>query len=903
MTNLDRDPAKFFIYLLFMYTTTLCLTALYRMFAALSPSINDAVRFAGLALNLLVIYTGYVIPKTQLVSQKIWFGWIYYINPIAYSFEGVLTSEFSGRVLPCAPQQLVPQGSGVQLQYQGCPIGGAQLGSTSVTGEQYLATTYSYYRSNLWRNFGVVVAFTVLYIIVTALASELFAFVGSGSGALIFKKSKKAKAQVAAVASGTDEEKGGKSEDTSATNGIHDKELGNQNAIEGVSGSNRVFTWTDVEYSVPYQGGQRKLLNKISGYVKPGIMVALMGASGAGKTTLLNSLAQRQRVGTLTGDMLVDGRPLGPDFQRGTGFCEQMDLHDGTATVREALEFSAILRQERHISRKEKIDYVDKIIDLLELGDLQDAIVMSLGVEQRKRLTIGVELAAKPSLLLFLDEPTSGLDSQSAFSIVRFLRKLAAAGQAVICTIHQPSSILIQQFDMILALNPGGNAFYFGPVGENGSAVIKYFGDRGVHCSPSQNVAEFIIETAIKGGKRADGKRLNWNQEWKDSSENKEILDEIGRINRQRSSIPAPPTNSQHEFASPIWLQTTELTKRVFTQYWRDPSYLYGKIFTSVIIGIFNAFTFYKLGTTVQDMQNRMFTSFLIIVLPPTIVNGVVPKFFQNRSLWEFRENPSRIYGWQAFCTAQILAEIPIALLAGLIYWLLWYWPVGFPTDSSTAGYVFLMTLLFFLFTASWGQWITAFAPSFTVISNTLPFFFVMFSLFNGVVRPYAQLSPFWRSWMYYANPSTYWIGGVLAATLPSVPVTCAPTEAAYFNPPPGQTCAQYAAAFVHSVGAGYLTNPSASTDCGYCPYTNGTQYLANLNIGPGDKWRNLGIFAAFCVSNYALVYFFTYTTRVRGWSFGLSTVFGVLGKGVGIITGVLGKVFLTRRKDSEEKI
>lgn len=102
--------------------------------------------------------------------------------------------------------------------------------------------------------------------------------------------------------------------------------------------------------------------------------------------------------------MLVDGRPLGSDFQRGTGFCEQMDLHDPTQTIREAIEFSAILRQERTVSRKDKLAYVDSIIELLELGDIQDAIIMSLGVEQRKRLTIAVELAAKPNLLLFLDE-------------------------------------------------------------------------------------------------------------------------------------------------------------------------------------------------------------------------------------------------------------------------------------------------------------------------------------------------------------------------------------------------------------------------------------------------------------------------------------------------------------------
>lgn len=218
-------------------------------------------------------------------------------------------------------------------------------------------------------------------------------------------------------------------------------------------------------------------------------------------------------------------------------------------------------------------------------------------------MTIGVELAAKPNLLLFLDEPTSGLDSQSAYSIIYFLKKLARAGQAIVCTIHQPSSVLIQQFDMILALNPGGNTFYFGPVGENGASVVKYFADRGVHCPPNKNIAEFILETAAKGGKRADGKKLNWNDEWVRSEEAKQVQDEIKRINAERSKIEPPVTSAQHEFASPVALQTVELTKRLFTQYWRDPSYLYGKLFTSVIVGIFNGFTFWKLGYSVADMQ------------------------------------------------------------------------------------------------------------------------------------------------------------------------------------------------------------------------------------------------------------------------------------------------------------
>jgi len=123
-----------------------------------------------------------------------------------------------------------------------------------------------------------------------------------------------------------------------------------------------------------------------------------------------------------------------------------MDVHEGTATVREAMRFSAYLRQPFEVTKEEKDAYVEEMIELLELQDLADAMVYSLTVEARKRLTIGVELASKPELLLFLDEPTSGLDSQSAWNLVRFLRKLADNGQAILCTIHQPSSLLFESF-------------------------------------------------------------------------------------------------------------------------------------------------------------------------------------------------------------------------------------------------------------------------------------------------------------------------------------------------------------------------------------------------------------------------------------------------------------------------
>lgn len=732
MTGLDADAGKFWIYMLVVYTTTIMVTGLYRMFASLSPEIDSAVRFSGISLNLLIIYTGYVIPKTQLLKDYIWFGWLYWVNPLSYSFEAILSNEIAGRTMPCAPSQLVPQGPGALPDYQGCAINGAAVNAHQVTGSDYLEAKYNYSRSNLWRNFGVIIAFGVLYILVTVAATAAINFNEGGGGALIFKKSKKSQKQTQSAVPPPDEESGPGNENVrsgSSSTMVADNNSSPGDTSEGVleqlSESKSIFTWRDLEYTVPYMGGERKILNKVSGYAKPGVMVALMGASGAGKTTLLNTLSQRQTVGVVKGDMLVDGRPLGPDFQRNTGFCLQGDLHDKTQTVREAIEFSAILRQDASVPRAEKIAYVDKIINLLELEDLEDAIIKSLGVEQRKRLTIGVELAAKPSLLLFLDEPTSGLDSQSAYSIIRFLKKLSRAGQAIVCTIHQPSSVLIEQFDMVLALNPGGNTFYFGPMGESGKDVIQYFANRGAVCPPNKNVAEFILETAARPHKKPDGTKVNWNEEWAQSEEAQRVIEEIDGLERTRSRATQPHsaenTKAITEFAGSTWLQTVELTKRMFKQYWRDPSYVYGKLFVAVIVGIFNGFTFWQLGYTIQDMQNRMFTCFLIITIPPTIVNGVVPKFHSNLELWTIREHPSRIYGWVAFCTANIIAEIPAGIVSGVLYWVLWYWSAGLPAESSVSGYVFLMTMLMFLFMNSWGQWICAFAPSFTIISNVSP--------------------------------------------------------------------------------------------------------------------------------------------------------------------------------------
>ena len=136
-----------------------------------------------------------------------------------------------------------------------------------------------------------------------------------------------------------------------------------------------IFQWHDVCYDIKIKGGDRRILDNVDGWVKPGTLTALMGVSGAGKTTLLDVLATRVTMGVVGGEMLVDGRQRDESFQRKTGYVQQQDLHLATSTVREALNFSALLRQPNHISRREKLAYVDEVIKILDMQEFADAVV------------------------------------------------------------------------------------------------------------------------------------------------------------------------------------------------------------------------------------------------------------------------------------------------------------------------------------------------------------------------------------------------------------------------------------------------------------------------------------------------------------------------------------------------
>ncbi|KAG9253686.1 brefeldin A resistance protein [Emericellopsis atlantica] len=862
MANLSRTASQFFIATLILWLVTMTTYAFFRAISAWCKTLDTATRFTGLSIQILVVYTGYLIPPS---SMPVWFSWLRWINWIQYGFECLMANEFAFLQIECVPPYLVPQGPGAQPQYQSCALKGSVPGQTTVSGAAYIEAAFEYSRAHLWRNFGFLWAFFFAFVLLTTVGMEFMKPNAGGGAITVFKRGQVPKKLERAIETGgrdkkgSDEEAGPTAHVTPAmVEGHEDQEQENLDTSNQVAKNETVFTFQNVNYTIPYEKGERKLLQDVQGYVRPGKLTALMGASGAGKTTLLNTLAQRINFGTVAGDFLVDGRPLPLSFQRATGFAEQMDVHEPTATVREALQFSALLRQPRETPRQEKLDYCETIIDLLELRNIAGATIGTIGSgldqEQRKRLTIGVELASKPELLFFLDEPTSGLDSGAAFNIVRFLRKLADAGQAVLCTIHQPSAVLFEHFDELLLLKSGGRVVYHGPLGHDSQHLIEYFEANGAHkCPPDANPAEYMLD-AIGAGD-PDYRGQDWGDVWARSKAHEERSREIAdMIEKRRHVEPSASLRDDREYAAPLSTQTWLVVKRSFVAYWRTPNYIIGKFMLHILTGLFNCFTFFQIGFSSTDYQNRLFSIFMTLTISPPLIQQLQPVFLNARNIFESRENNAKIYSWFAWTTAAVVVEIPYAIVAGGVYFNCWWWGIfGLDVSAFASGFAFLLVLLFELYYVSFGQAIASFAPNALLASLLVPIFFLFVVSFCGVVVPAQQLPTFWRSWMYWLSPFHYLLEGLLGVAIHDLPVRCTSAEFAQFTPPPGTSCDEYVQPFIQQAG-GYVETGAGGV-CNYCQFATGDEFGRSFSVYYSHKWRDFGIFCGFIAFNYFVIF------------------------------------------------
>ncbi|KAF4333979.1 ATP-binding protein multidrug cassette transport [Fusarium beomiforme] len=854
LSRLQVEAGKFFFFYLTLFISTVCFSNLLRMFAYFVGTLDDCFRYGGFSCTVLLLFAGFLIPPKDMKPA---FGWLHHINPMFYGFENLFTSEFSGLDLSCDGNLIPAYGvSG----HQTCAVRGALPGQTNVPGSQY-AESFGFSSSHRWRNIGIMIAIAVVYLSAGVFGSEVMRFAPQGGAPLVFAKRRDhtAKSRLDDV-----EKSAPASGSSSASRQSH--------ILSGRIGE-LALKWKNISVDI----GDNHILSSISGYVRRGELTALCGASGAGKTTLLTALSQTNFAGRLVGgQILVGSQPPSSSYRKRVGFAQQMDLHDGTATVREALEFSALLRQPQHYSRAEKLDYVDKILELLDLNDVQDALIGEdgggLGVERLKRVTIGVELAARPEIL-FADEPTSGLDSQGAARIVHYLKLLARQGQAIVVTIHQPSALLFSQFDNLLALSSQGRQLYFGKVTE----ALPYFARNGAVCPDGANPGEFILETVGAGvDARTNDKGSNWAATWAKSEEATLLEQQIESSNNtDTSGFTSEEDNATSEYNASLLTQTLLLTKRMLLNQWRNPPYIYSKIWVHVISAILVGFTFFQIGTSPQDLQNRMFSVFFILFLCNAIVNVILARYFFPSLYWQFREGPSHAYGWVAFVSSTILSELPGAVLVTVLYFVLWYFPSGLPLGQ--AGYIFLFLLTYEIFQVLLGLFMVALSPDLGAAGNVLVFIVCTCNWFNGIIVPYSQIQVFWRYWLmrscnklYYLSPFTYLLGGMVTAVTSSVDLSCSSSDLTVFTAPSNETCFSYASEWARSASA-QLLNPDASGDtlCQVCRWDTGKQFLNQFNLGDGQlggQWGSWGIFVIFTVSNFALVYFFTWATKVKGW-------------------------------------
>lgn len=876
MVNLRRAPGRFFYYWLMTFLCMLVMSHLYRCLGAIATSLAGAMIPATILLIGMVIFTGFVIPTPYMLG---WSRWINYINPIGYIFEGLMANEFADRVFNCT--SFVPSGpdyQAVEPNQQICSAVGARAGINYVNGSDYIAIAYSYYNSHKWRNFGIAVAFIVFFLGVYILLTE-------------FNKGAMQKGEIVLFLRSTlrrrkKESRKCKPGNNDIENGIIDEVINHKDEIDAINSTASpgilkhddapaadIFFWKDLTYQVQIKSEERVILDHVDGWVKPGQLTALMGSSGAGKTTLLNCLSERVTTGIISdGVRMVNGHLLDSSFQRSIGYVQQQDLHLPTSTVREALKFSAYLRQPDSTSKKGKNEYVEYIINLLEMNTYADALVgvagEGLNVEQRKRLTIGVELVAKPKLLIFLDEPTSGLDSQTAWSICKLMRKLADNGQAILCTIHQPSAVLLKEFDRLLFLQKGGQTVYFGELGEGCSTLINYFEKYGSHpCPEGSNPVEWMLE--VVGAAPGFRANQNYHEVWKGSHEYKVVRYEIETMEKELVTKPKELVAGEHtKYAAPIWKQYLIVTTRVFQQNWRSPAYIYGKFSMVIIVSLFNGFAFFKSDRSLQGLQNQMFSLFEFMIPLITLIQQMMPYFIEHRSLYEVREAPSKMYSWFTFIAAEVTSEIPIQIVVGTLAFLCWFYPVGLYqnaeiTDSvdSRGILMWLFIICFFIYTSTLGQLCISFSEVPENAANLATTLFTLSLLFCGILSTPGAMPGFWI-FMYRVSPMTYMTGGTLGTALANNKVTCSQSELLIFDAPAGKTCGDYMKKYISKAG-GYLTNPSFSKGCEFCEMASTNDYLESINIHFNERWRDFGIFIAYIAINIIGTFVFYWLARV----------------------------------------
>ena len=591
------DFGNFCVYASILFCFAMLMNQQMAVFASFCSESTLQV-FSACILFFCILFSGFIIPLNTIPP---YYEWIFWWNPFAWAYNAMVMNEvYSGRWEN--PELLLI-------------TNGFTYSNGEVFTEQWI----------VWS-----ICYMVLYFLVCCILTAMgLTYGGHSSG--VARPAKKTE-----LDSKEDDEDEQEAEDTPPRIRIPFTPC--------------TLSFQNLCYEVKASTSKERLmlLKNVNGIFRPGRMCALMGTSGAGKTTLMDVIALRKQSGTITGDVYMNGFPQDPiSFRRCSGYVEQFDVQSPELTVRETVIFSARLRLDPALvgDDKDKVEFCDQILKEVELEELAGSLVGTdengLSFEQKKRLSIAVELAASPSIL-FLDEPTSGLDARSALLVVRLLRRISNSGRTCVATIHQPSSTVFEMFDDLLLLKKGGYVVYNGELGQDSRTLIEYFESRGAQSielgdNPANWILRVLQDTAM-----GDHAEL-----YLESDDYQRLKGELAR--EVEDADPTKKIAYEHRFATTRSVRQFLVNNRLRLIYWRSPTYNLGRILISVTLSILLGAVFVteRQITTYSEADVRARISVLFfgnIIVGIMSIISVQPVMMWLRNMF-YRHRAAGMYG------------------------------------------------------------------------------------------------------------------------------------------------------------------------------------------------------------------------------------------------------------------
>ncbi|KQK03837.1 ABC transporter G family member 32 [Brachypodium distachyon] len=753
----DPSVSRFIKQYLLLLALNQMSSSLFRFIAGLGRDMVVSSTFGPLALLAFATLGGFILARPDV---KKWWIWGYWISPLSYAQNAISTNEFLGH----SWNKILP--------------GQNETMGISILKSRGIFTQANWY----WIGFGAMIGYTLLFNLLYTLALSFLSPFGDSHSSVPEETLKEKHANLTGEILGNPKEKKSRKQGSSRTaNG--DQEISSVDSSSRRRGMVLPFaqlslTFNAIKYSVDMpqamtaQGvteDRLLLLKEVSGSFRPGVLTALMGVSGAGKTTLMDVLAGRKTGGYIEGDITISGYPKKQEtFARISGYCEQNDIHSPHVTVHESLMFSAWLRLPSEVNSEARKMFIEEVMELVELTSLRGALVGLPGVnglstEQRKRLTIAVELVANPSII-FMDEPTSGLDARAAAIVMRTVRNTVNTGRTVVCTIHQPSIDIFEAFDELFLMKRGGEEIYVGPLGHNSSALIEYFeGIDGVSkIKDGYNPATWMLE--VTSGAQEEMLGVDFCEIYRRSDlyqRNKELIEEL--------STPPPNSNDLNfptQYSRSFFTQCLACLWKQKLSYWRNPSYTAVRLLFTVIIALLFGTMFWDLGTKTrreQDLFNAVGSMYAAVLYLGIQNSGSVqPVVVVERTVF-YRERAAGMYSAFPYAFGQVAIEFPYILVQTLVYGVLVYSMIGFEwTVAKFFWYMFFMyfTLLYFTF---YGMMAVGLTPNESVAAIISSAIYNAWNLFSGYLIPRPKIPVWWR-WYSWICPVAWTLYGLVAS-------------------------------------------------------------------------------------------------------------------------------------------